>query len=91
MKRLGLILFVIQGLSAQTFSPCDLNHDRAVNVVDVQTIVNEALGLFLCTGDLNGDGRCDVVDVQRVITAALGGTCPATVPIGINMSEAEYS
>jgi aryl-phospho-beta-D-glucosidase BglC (GH1 family) len=97
MRKLGLILCVIQGLLAQTsFSPCDVNHDGAVNIADVQLIINEALGLSSCTADLNGDGKCDIVDVQRVITAALGGNCNAagqlnSPPIGINVSEAEYS
>ena len=51
----------------------------AVNIADVQLIINEALGLSSCTADLNGDGKCDIVDVQRVITAALGGNCSANV------------
>jgi len=82
VKQLGLILFVIQGLSAQTsFSPCDVNHDGVINIADVQAIINEALGLSPCTADLNGDGKCDSVDVQRVITAELGGSCNATAPL----------
>jgi hypothetical protein len=80
MKRLGLLVFVIRALNAQTFSPCDVNHDGAVNIADVQTMINEALGVSACTTDLSGDGRCDVVDVQIAITAALGGACNAAQP-----------
>jgi hypothetical protein len=79
MKKLGLLVFVIQALNAQT-SPCDVNHDGIVNIADVQTMINEALGVTACTTDLTGDGKCDVIDVQIVITAALGGSCNATQP-----------
>jgi hypothetical protein len=57
-------------------SPCDLNGNGVVDVVDLQAAVNRALGTSSCgNGDLNGDGLCTVVDVQRVITAILGGPC----------------
>jgi hypothetical protein len=78
MKKLGLLVFVIQAVYAQTFSPCDVNHDGLVNIADVQTMINEALGVTACATDLTGDGKCDVIDVQIVITAALGGPCNAT-------------
>ena len=78
MRKLGFLLWVVQGLVAQAASsPCDLNSDGTVNTADVQLSINQSLGLSPCTADLNGDGRCDVMDVQRVITAALGGTCNA--------------
>jgi len=52
----------------------DVNHDCAVNAIDVQRVVNMALGLptgcDLC--DLNRDRAFNAVDVQRVINAALG-------------------
>jgi len=56
-------------------SACDLNADGATNVVDVQLMVNQALGVSACTADINKDGVCNVVDVQRVVNAALGGQC----------------
>jgi hypothetical protein len=80
MKKLGLLVFVIQALNAQT-SPCDVNHDGTVNIADVQTMINEALGVAACTTDLDGNGKCDVIDVQIVITAALGGPCNAAQPV----------
>ena len=54
---------------------CDVNGDSAVNVVDVQLGVNEALGSAACVSDLNGDGACNIVDVQRIVNAAMGGAC----------------
>jgi hypothetical protein len=57
-------------------SPCDLNADGLVNVVDVQLSVNRALGLAACTvGDIDGNGLCNVIDVQRIVVAVLGGNC----------------
>ena len=61
-------------------SPCDVNGDAAVNVVDVQMLVNLVLGVVTGTpgqGDVNRDGRVDVVDVQALVNAVLGvGGCP---------------
>jgi len=53
---------------------CDLNGDSTVNITDVQTSVNQVLGV--CgTADLNGDMQCNIIDVQRIINASLLGTC----------------
>jgi hypothetical protein len=55
-------------------SPCDLNLDGQVNVLDVQIVaVQAAKGCG--TADLNHDGRCDQTDQQIVVNAALGGGC----------------
>ena len=54
---------------------CDVNVDNQVNVVDVQLVVNQALGSSTCTADLNQDGHCNIVDVQRTVNAALGKPC----------------
>ena len=58
---------------------CDLNGapSGAVNVADVQLIINEALGLAPTVNDLNGDGVVNVADVQIEINAALGLGCAA--------------
>ena len=56
-------------------SPCDLNSDGSVNVLDVQLMVSQALGTTACTNRLDGAAACDVIDVQRVVNAALGGAC----------------
>ncbi len=62
---------------------CDLNGDGVVNILDVASAVNQALGKdqggnpVPCTnGDLTKDGVCNVLDVQRVVDAVLpGGAC----------------
>ncbi len=57
-------------------SPCDINGDGAVNVVDVQSAVNRALGLLACgNGDIDRNGTCNVVDLQRIVIAVVSGTC----------------
>jgi hypothetical protein len=51
-----------------------VNRDGFVNAVDVQLVVNAALGLDigLFSADINGDAQANAVDVQLVINAALG-------------------
>lgn len=60
--------------------PGDVNADQAVNVVDVQIIINQALGIetgFKC--DINGDGDVNASDVQLIINDALGITAQISV------------
>jgi len=55
------------------FSDQDINQDRVVNAVDVQLVINDALGLappYDC--DVNNDNVTNAVDIQMVINAALG-------------------
>jgi hypothetical protein len=63
------------------FSPCDINTDSAVNVVDVQMLVNIVLGFTSAApgvGDLNRDGARNVIDVQILVNTVLGiSACPA--------------
>ncbi len=57
-------------------SDCDVNSDLSTNVIDVQSCVNQAMGVLPCnTADVNNDNQCTVIDVQRVVNAALGGPC----------------
>ena len=56
-------------------SACDLNHDGATTVTDVQGMVNQVIGVAACTADINHDTVCNVLDVQRVVNSALGGPC----------------
>ena len=70
----GVTIATINGVPV---SPCDINYDGVANVVDVQLIINEALGVTPAVNDLNGDGVVNVVDVQIVINAALGLGCVA--------------
>jgi len=53
----------------------DVNGNGLVNAVDVQLVINAALGIPLEPGysaDINGDSLVNAVDVQLVINAALG-------------------
>jgi hypothetical protein len=63
------------GVIAPTAMACDLNLDGSVNVVDLQLVLNQALGLIPVTLDLNGDGDVDVADVQIVANAVLRLGC----------------
>jgi len=62
---------------AQTFSKCDVNGASVTNVGDVQTVINEALGVTAAHNDLNSDGVVNVVDVEIDIAAALNLGCAA--------------
>ena len=55
----------------KVFSPCDINQDGSVNVLDVQLVVAAILG----TGTCSVPGGCNIVTVQDVVIAALGGSC----------------
>lgn len=64
--------------SSTEANACDLNGDGAVNVLDVQNAVRQALGTASCANaDLNGDGACNNTDVQKIVTASIGGACIA--------------
>lgn len=53
--------------------PCDLDHDGLVNAVDIQLVINGALGIETpVPTNVNAIGGTDAVDVQLVILAALG-------------------
>ena len=41
---------------AETGSPCDTNQDGLINVLDVQKLINQSLGMLSAVNDLNGDG-----------------------------------
>jgi hypothetical protein len=66
--------------ASATVSQCDLNMDSAVNVVDVQGLINLILGLSAGApgaGDLNHDGFVNVVDVQALVNTVIGAaSCP---------------
>ena len=55
-------------------NPYDINLDGDVNALDVQLVINAALGNSIAplNADVNGDGSINAVDVQLVINAALG-------------------
>ena len=63
---------------AVPLGPCDVNPDGHYTVVDVQTMVNEALGKWQPSNDLNGDKVVNVMDIQIVINAVLSSVCSAS-------------
>jgi uncharacterized repeat protein (TIGR01451 family) len=56
---------------------CNVDGNGSVGLPDIQTMINEALGLAPPLNDLNGDGVVNLVDVQIVVDAALGFGCLA--------------
>jgi probable HAF family extracellular repeat protein len=52
--------------------PCDLTQAGSVGILDVQTMINEALGVHQPLNDINNDGVVNVVDVQTCIDEAIG-------------------
>ena len=54
---------------------CDVNHDTATNVIDIQLSANQSRTAGCLSADINQDGSCNIVDVQRVVNKALGGAC----------------
>lgn len=62
-------------LAIGAVNPCDLKQTGSITVVDVQLIINEALGTTPVVYDLSGNGVANVVDVQIEIKAALGLGC----------------
>jgi len=51
-----------------------VNGDRFVNAIDLQLVINGALGLVGIppAADVNEDGQINAVDVQLMINALLG-------------------
>ena len=53
-------------------SPLDVNRDGRVDIIDVNLIVQQAIGnVAVTTCDLNADTICNVLDVQLVAAAAV--------------------
>jgi hypothetical protein len=58
---------------------CDINADQAVNVLDIQRLINVILGSSACPGncDINADSRVDILDLQILANVILGvRSCP---------------
>ncbi len=66
-------LGAVEVMAVPAGNAADVNSDGFVNAVDVQLVINTALGLFNHSpSDIDGSGSVDAVDVQRVINGALG-------------------
>ena len=63
-------------LAAIATFTCDIGGQGTANVVDVQEMVNQALGASSPFNDLNHDGNVNVIDVQKLINAVAGAGCP---------------
>jgi len=65
-------------LPTQNLGRCDLNNDGVLNVLDIQRVISQSLGLLPTdsAADVNQDGVVDVRDVQAVQQGILTGTCP---------------
>src|SRR3989344_4907127 len=69
---LAFLLFAVNQSAGASLAG-DINGDDVVNAVDVQLVINAALGLVIQgDADINGDDEINAVDVQLVINAALG-------------------
>jgi probable HAF family extracellular repeat protein len=55
-----------------TATPCDLTQAGSVSVLDVQTMINEALGVHQPLNDITNDEVVNVVDVQTCVDEAIG-------------------
>jgi hypothetical protein len=53
-------------------SKCDINQHTSGSIADVQTLINEALGLAQANDDLNGDKVVNVVDIEIEAVWVLG-------------------
>lgn len=91
-KLLSALLSVGVLLSAQTdkprvavgvqvLSPCDLNNDGVVNLLDIQVAVNMATQQTSCTASVIASGVCNIVLVQRVTNAVVTGNCITGVTV----------
>jgi hypothetical protein len=69
--------FTVTAPPAGAGPDCGVNGNERMNVGDVQTIVNEALGLTQALHDLDGNGIVNVVDALMGIDSALGLSCAA--------------
>mgnify|MGYP002620245717 FL=1 len=56
--------------------PADINGDGKVDAVDIQLVINAALGFDISpfTADVDGTGKISAIDVQMVINAALSAS-----------------
>jgi hypothetical protein len=71
----GALLYCCISAPAQPQQPdYDLNHDGAVNVLDLQLLVNAILSGAGGGADFNGDGAVNVLDLQLLVNRILGIT-----------------
>jgi hypothetical protein len=64
--------------SATVIPSCDISGNPSASVLDIQHMINEALGTSSPANDLNVDGMVNLVDVQLVLNNAMGLGCPVS-------------
>jgi len=74
---LGAVVFVLAGAHtapAQAGLLGDVNGDGVINVLDIQSTVNQALGVagYVAEADLDENAAVDILDVQNAINTVLG-------------------
>jgi len=71
---LHLLKKEVARFKGKPFRTEDINLDRSLNAIDIQLVINAALGVTInpFEGDVNADSEVNAVDVQRVINAVLG-------------------
>lgn len=72
------ISFTPQVFTVQSPKMCDIAQTASTNVVDVQLMIDEALGLAAPADDLNNDTTANITDIQIVINSALGMGCSSS-------------
>ena len=89
--RLATLCLVLSALSIRCWaapqsSLCDLDNDGATTIADVQSIVNQALGVVKAVNYLDHDNTVNVVDTQIVVNAALKLGCSAGAGGGLSIT-----
>ncbi len=61
--------------STTIIDACDVKQVGSTTALDVQAVINQALGISSVSNDLNNDGRVNIGDVQLVVSSAIGNGC----------------
>lgn len=70
--RFDVSYAVLEPWLARRDSPYDVDKSGVINAVDIQLVVNVALGrISLAAADVNGSGAVDAVDLQLVVETVL--------------------
>ena len=63
-------------ITAISLFTCTVSGDQNASVLDIQILINQALGLIPPANDLNHDGVINLVDVAKLMGAVVGSGCP---------------
>jgi hypothetical protein len=65
-------------IAIQSVSRCDANGDLKTDIADLQSVMNQAMGLSMAINDLHAGTAVNLVDVQIVINVLLNLGCSAS-------------